>query len=279
MLKRIVLLLILAVFVSACAFTAPPAKKEAPGEPPATADPAIRAAQEIKNSFANFDGKAGVYAKNLASGATFSFNQDTVFPTASTHKLVVSLATYKYLYPNASQAKRKQYDEYVKKMITISDNPSFYAMLDEIEKIHPDALTKVLSDLKLVHTRIHSKEAFAKYGYHSVTTPYEMAVVFETIYNEQYLGHDRSAYLKENLSKTIFKDEIPRLMQTKVMHKTGELPGILTDVGIVDDGKNQILISAYTTPKKGSQQASAFIAQMSAKIYNVLRDKNGEAPK
>ncbi len=51
------------------------------------------------------------------------------------------------------------------------------------------------------------------------------------------------------------------------------------NVGIVDDGKNQILISTYTKPKKGSQQASAFIAQTSAKIYNLLRDKNGETPK
>lgn len=125
------MLLILAVFVSACSFTAPPAKKEAPAEPPPTADPAIRASQAIKNEFANFDGTAGVYAKNLTTGSIFAYNQDTVFPTASTHKLVVSLATYKYLYPTASQSKRKQYDEYVKKMITISDNPSFYAMLNE----------------------------------------------------------------------------------------------------------------------------------------------------
>ena len=273
------MLFIVAVFVGACSLAAPPAKKEAPGEPLPTADPIIRTSQAIKNEFANFDGTAGVYAKNLITGAVFSYNQDTVFPTASTHKLVVSLATYKYLYTAATPAKRKQYDEYIKKMITISDNPAFYAMLDEIEKNHPDALTKVLSDLKLTHTRIHSKEAFAKYGYHSVTTPYEMAIIFQAIHNEQYLGHEKSAYLKENLAKTIFNEEIPRFMESKVMHKTGELPGILTDVGIVDDGKNQILISTYTKPKKGSQQASTFIAQTSAKIYNLLRDKNGETPK
>lgn len=214
-----------------------------------------------------------MYAKNLVTGSTFTYNQDTIFPTASTHKLVVSLATYKYLYPSASEAKRKQYDDHVKKMITVSDNPSFYAMLDEIEAVHPDAMTKVLSDLGLTKTRIHSKEAFAKYGYHSVTTPHEMAVIFETIYREAYLGREKSAYLKENLGKTIFREEIPRFMKGKVMHKTGELPGILTDVGIVDDGKNQILISAYTTPRNGSDDASDFIAQASAKVYNLLRTK------
>lgn len=274
--QRIAVILILLLFVSACSFTAPPAKKEVP---PTTVDPGIRAGQEIKSDYTNFSGKAGVYAKNLNSGATFSYNQDAIFPTASTHKLVVCLATYKYLYDSATPAKQREYNQHVKKMITVSDNPSFYTMLEEIGKKHPDALTKVLSDLKLTHTRIHSREAFEKYGYHSVTTPYEMAVVFETIDKEQYLGHDKSAYLKDNLSKTIFKEEIPRYMQTKVMHKTGELPGILTDVGIIDDGRSRILISSYTMPKKGSQQASNFMATTSSKLYNLLRDKNGETPK
>jgi beta-lactamase class A len=274
MLPRLSLLLTIVLVLSACSF-APPAKKEAPADPPPATDPAGKLTAELQSDFARFDGKAGVYAKNLATGKTFAHNQDTVFPTASTHKLVVALATYKYLYGNASPAKQKQYDQNIKKMITVSDNPAFYEMLQEIETHHPDALTKVLADLKLVHTRIHSKEAFEKYNYHSVTTPYEMAVVFETIYNEQYLGHEKSAYLKHNLARTIFKEEIPRFMQTTVMHKTGELPGILTDVGIIDDGKNKILISAYTTPRKGSQQGSNFIANTSSKIYNLLREKNG----
>ncbi|MCX7780473.1 MAG: class A beta-lactamase-related serine hydrolase [Negativicutes bacterium] len=85
--------------------------------------------------------------------------------------------------------------------------------------------------------------------------------------------------IKDWLSKTIFKKEIPRFMETRVLHKTGELPGVLTDVGIIEDGKNAILISAYTTPKRGSEQGSNFIATSSAKIYNLLRDKNSDTPR
>ena len=154
----------------------------------------------------------------------------------------------------------------------LRDNPAFYELLDIIEAKQPDALTRVLTDLNLVNTRIHNREAFKKYGYHSVTTPYEMSLVFETIYNEVYLGKEFSSILKEELSNTIFQEEIPRFLQgKKVLHKVGELPGVQCDVGIIDDGQNVILISLYTTTKQPLPYASNFIADISAKIYNALK--------
>ena len=219
-----------------------------------------------------FSGKNGLYAKNIKTSQTYQFNQDDIFPTASTHKLLVALAVYKYLYSDALIEDKKRFDNNIKQMIAVSDNPAFYELLKDIEHKKPDALTRVLSDLNLVNTRIHSREAFQKYGYHSVTTPYEMAVVFETIYNEAYLGKEFSAILKDELSKTIFQQEIPRYMKNvKVLHKVGELPGVQCDVGIIDDGHDLILISAYTITKRPPPYASNFIADISDKAYNSLR--------
>lgn len=159
-------------------------------------------------------------------------------------------------------------------MIVTSDNPSFDSLVDEIEHTKPNALSQVLADLGLTKTMIHNKEAFQRYGYHSVTTPAEAAVVIETIYNEQYLGKDMSSILKEELAHTIYNKEIPRFMQNiKVMHKTGELPGVMCDLGIVDDGRDQILISIYTAAAKSNDEASNLIAQLSAYAYDHLRTK------
>lgn len=221
-----------------------------------------------------FNGEVGLFAKNLKTGASLSYYAEKVFPTASTHKLVVALAVYKYLYSDAPVEKKKQYDQQIKAMMVVSDNPAFYSLLREIEQTKPQALTQVLTDLGLIKTRIHSSEAFRQYGYHSVTTSAEMATVFETIYNETYLGAQMSAMLKEELAKTKFNTEIPRFMNNnKVMHKVGSLPGVLCDVGIVDDGRDVILISAYTTTKGTEEYASKFIADISAKSYNALRSK------
>jgi beta-lactamase class A len=252
---------------------APPNTGEAQNTSPAPASQDQKLANEVTSYMQRFEGKAGLYAKNLRTEETVALHEHEIFPTASTHKLVVALAIYKYLYAEATLEKKKQYDVAIKKMMTISDNPAFYELLREIEKKKPDALTQVLTDLKLTHTRIHSGEAFKQYGYHSVTTPYEMAIVFETIYREEYLGREMSAILKEELAKTIFREEIPRYMlNNKVLHKVGELPeGILCDVGIVDDGKDQILISAYTVTKRPPPYGSNFIANLAAKSYNALR--------
>jgi beta-lactamase class A len=186
---------------------------------------------------------------------------------------MVALAVHKYLYPTASAYKKELCDQQIEAMITVSDNDSFYALLEELDANKSDALNRVGKDLRLKRTQIHSEDAFKRFKYHSVTTPYEMAKVLETIHSDKYLGKQRSTQYKDQLANTIFNDEIPRFMLTKVMHKTGELDNVLCDVGVVDDGKDQILISVYTTTDREGPYASDFIANTAAKLYNVLRRK------
>ncbi|AJQ27910.1 serine hydrolase [Pelosinus fermentans] len=228
--------------------------------------------REIKNDLKQFDGRVGVFAKNLNTGRTIEFNQDEIFPTASTSKLVVALATYKYLYPQAGSAKASQYDQQIELMMTVSDNNAFQELLNEMDTNNQDVLTKTVKDLKLRKTQIHNKDAFQKYQYHSVTTPYEMGKVFEKIYTGKYLNKSKNGQLKDELANTIYNDEIPRYMQTPVFHKVGELDEILCDVGVIQDGHDPILISFFTTTADHTY-SSNFIASESAKIYNALRRK------
>jgi len=227
---------------------------------------------EIKADVKGFNGKVGVYAKNLKTGRTIEFNQEVIFPTASTSKLVVALATYKYLYPGVEIDKAHEYDQEIKLMMTVSDNDSFQELVDEINTNKKDALVKVVKDLRLRQTQIHSDNAFNQYGYHSITTPYEMARVFESIYMNKYLSKEKSELMKNELATSIFHDEIPRYMLTTVFHKVGELDGVLCDVGVVQDGHDPILISFYTDTTD-HEYSSNFIAMESAKLYNALRRK------
>ncbi|MCE5286107.1 MAG: class A beta-lactamase-related serine hydrolase [Pelosinus sp.] len=236
----------------------------------ATALAAAPLKTEIVTDLKGFQGSVGVFAKNLNTGKTIEFKQDDVFPTASTSKLIVALATYKYLYPNANADKIKQYDQDINAMITVSDNASFYELLEEMDDNNKEVLNKVIKDLRLSTTKIHNEEAFKKYQYHSITTPYEMAKVFEKIYTNKYLDKAKSQKLKDELANTIFHDEIPRYMQTAVLHKVGELDDVLCDVGVIQDGHDPILISFYTMTGDHTY-ASDFIAAESAKLYNALK--------
>ncbi|MBP2649857.1 MAG: hypothetical protein H6Q74_682 [Firmicutes bacterium] len=254
MVKKVAVLLISLMLYSVTAFAALPLNKE------------------IINDLKGFQGRVGVFAKNLNTGKKIEFNQDVVFPTASTSKVVVALATYKYLYPQAGPDKTKEYDQDIKLMITVSDNASFYELLNELDTKNKNALANVIKDFRLRDTRIHNEEAFQKYRYHSVTTPYEMARVFEKVYSEKYPDKEKSKQLKYQLANTIFHDEIPRYMETPVFHKVGELDEVLCDVGVIQDGHDPILISFYTITAD-HEYASDFIAAESAKLYNALRRK------
>jgi beta-lactamase class A len=229
--------------------------------------------KEIADDAKKFAGTVGIYAKNLKTGKYFAYNGDAVFPAASTAKLVVTMALYKYLYTNASQDKKNWYDQSVDDMIIVSGNDSYSAMLNEIDTVRPDALRRVEKDLGLKKTMTHNEDAFKRYKYHSVTTPYEMARVLENIFLERYLGKKKSTEVKDKLANTIFRDEIPRFMETPVYHKVGALDNLLCDVGIVDDGKDQILISVYTLTEQSEEYASDYIAKTAAKAYNALRRK------
>ena len=217
-----------------------------------------------------FEGTIGVYAKNLNTGKTITINDATIFPTASTSKLVVAMAVYKYLYPSADVELRDRYDEDIELMMRVSDNDSFYELLEMIDEENPTILSRVVSDLDLKNTQIHSKDAYQVYEYSSVTTPQEMAQVFEEIYRGGYLESKSTTQLKDWLANSVFHDELPRYLPGSVMHKIGQLDDVLCDVGVVDDGQNQILISIFTRTEWDEEYASDAIAELAASVYKEL---------
>lgn len=110
--KKLITLLLLTSFAfSACSFLQQPQQK--PSEnPQQVKQSANQPANEpietrIRRSIDRFNGEAGLFAKNLQNGKTIAVNENKIFPTASTHKLVVALATYKYLYTNVSADKKR----------------------------------------------------------------------------------------------------------------------------------------------------------------------------
>lgn len=226
--------------------------------------------KEIKDDLTSFNGKVGVFAKNLKTGKNYRFKDDEVFPAASTSKLIVSLAAYKYLYPAAPKEKKDEYDYGVNVMLTVSDNEYFSAFLSEFDDRNRNELSKTVKDLGLRKTQIHSESAFNRYQYHSVTTAYEMGRVLETIYRDKYIAKDKTLLMKQELRNSIFQDEIPRHMETPVVHKIGQLNNLLCDVGIIEDGHAPILVSVYTITDD-ERYASDFIAAIAAKLYNALR--------
>ncbi len=235
--------------------------------------PAAKEPQRAACSLATqFIGSAGIYAKNLKTGQVVSYNENQVFAAASTIKVPVSVVVYNHFYKDAEESQRHMYDVGVELMMTISDNDYFADFLDEIEeKMGSDAIRQNFAKIGLTQTTIRDAQSRQTYGYSNTTTAKDMALFFEQLYAGKLLPPDKTKFMTDALSHTIFPDELARYMQDRhVLHKIGELDNVLADVGIVEGPNGPILISIFTETELDSDYASDQIAALSACIYSRL---------
>lgn len=219
-----------------------------------------------------FAGSVGIYAKNLKTGQIYTFNADQVFAAASTIKVPVSVVVYRHFYKGADESQRQVYDAGVELMMTVSDNEYFEEFLNEIEeKVGSQAIRDHLSRIGLTNTTIRDDAARQTHGYSNTTTAKDMAVFFEQLYAGRLLSPDKTKFMTDALSHTIFPDELARYMQgRRVLHKIGELDDVLADVGVVEGPNGPVLISVFTETTLDSDYASDQIAAMSACVYSRL---------
>lgn len=265
------LALFLLIGIPLTSFAGTPLAK-APTPPVAIAQPTSSTALTDCPVSNRFTGAVGIYAKNLKTGQVITLKPDEIFAAASTIKVPVSIVVYKHFYEQADANTRNVYDTGVELMMTISENDYFADFLDEIEEtIGPEKIREHFSQLGMKHTTIRDSQARNAFGYSNVTTAQDIALIFEQLYLGKLLNPEKTAYMLDGLSHSIFPDELARYMQDrKVFHKIGELDDVLADVGIIEGPNGPILISIFTETPKDIDYASDYIAAMSACLYTRL---------
>jgi beta-lactamase class A len=219
-----------------------------------------------------FQGSVGVYAKNLKTGQVVTLNPDEIFAAASTIKVPVSIVVYRHFYDQADAITRRVYDTGVELMMTISENDYFADFLDEIETaIGPENIRQHFATLGMKHTTIRDSQARNAFGYSNVTTARDIGLIFEQLYRGNLLNAEKTNFMLDGLSHSIFPDEMARYMQDRrVFHKIGELDDVLADVGIVEGKNGPVLISVFTETPLDGEYASDYIAAVSACVYTRL---------
>ena len=112
-----------------------------------------------------------------------------------------------------------------------------------------------------------------------LTTPADTARLLELLATERIVTPGGSRQALDILARQQVNDRLPLLLPAgvQVAHKTGELSGILHDVGIVWTGKDRVVIAALTkaceTPLGkglGGGEASACIARIGRMVYDAV---------
>lgn len=232
-------------------------------------------------------GTYGLVIKNLKTGETYVYNENTQFTAASLYKLWVMAVVYEQINQgnlkenDSVSLSRGQIEEIqgfwqeevdqdayysvsdaIVQMIVVSDNDSAITLYTNIGE------AKIADFLKRNNFISSSFESPPK------TTPKDIADYLEKLYKGTIVNREYSNKMLELLFHQRLNDRIPKYLphQIRVAHKTGELDTFKHDAGIVELKDNDYIIVVMTeTPDP--QNAVEVTAQISKDVYDYFIQK------
>jgi beta-lactamase class A len=220
----------------------------------------------IRNEVMPFKGKVFVFAKNLDTGATYTYNGDERVRTASTIKIAVMIETFarvaegkakwtdelvltkaaRYsgsgILPELGDGLRLTLQDCVRLMMTLSDNTATNMVLDYLGT---DAVNERMNSLGFKATRImrrvggggESKEgkdpANKKYGL-GATTPHEMVQILEKLDRGEIVSKETSKEMLDLMKREQARYAIGRTTpEIPMASKYGALDALRSCVAIL----------------------------------------------
>jgi beta-lactamase class A len=114
-----------------------------------------------------------------------------------------------------------------------------------------------------------------------VSTPFEMMLLLEKIFRNQILDQKACESMLDILKRCQYFNAIPLFLpegKAIVAHKTGNLPGIRNDVGIIfpldQDNNSPFIISAFTRRLNKGVEGDLAIARISKAAFDIFTSAN-----
>ncbi len=247
-------------------------------------------------------GTVGLVIKDLQSGETLEWSPDARFPAASLIKIPILVEALRQAQldprmlservPVPSAAKVGGFGilkelpsvesasllDLLTLMIIISDNTATNFC---IERVGMAAVNDTIAALGLKTTVLQRKMmdmAARERGLDNFTSAGDVARLLELLATEKILSPQGCAQAIDILGRQQVNDRLPLLLpaEVKVAHKTGELPGIRHDAGILRWSSHQVLIAALSQdfPEPGGAlvggQGSLLIARVGQIVYQEV---------
>ena len=236
----------------------------------------------IRNEITPFKGKVFVFAKNLDSGATYTYNGDERVRTASTIKIAVMIETFarvaegtakwtdelvltkaaRYsgsgILPELGDGLRLTLQDAARLMMTLSDNTATNMVLDYLSSkdgLGTDAVNERMNSLGFKATRImrrvgsggESKEgkdpANKKFGL-GATTPHEMVEIVEKLDRGEIVSKEASKEMLDLMKREQARYAIGRTTpEIPMASKYGALDALRSCVAILYGKQGKIAMA------------------------------------
>jgi beta-lactamase class A len=221
-------------------------------------------AEEIRSIIRRAPGTLGVVVQD-PSGVVVDLGGERVVPSASTIKVLVLVAALRRVADGRSRlgdlldlpapadrvggsgpllalgsVTRLRLGELLELMVTLSDNDATNVVLDLVDRDEP---AMVAAELGLADTRLQRRMmdfAARDAGRENLTSARDLAALVAALRRGEALPPEQTREALEVLGRQQQRDGLPALLPPGVVcgNKTGELPGIRHDVGLLErDGR------------------------------------------
>jgi beta-lactamase class A len=261
-------------------------------------DPTWGQMQQSLNDVAdNYDGEVGIYIKNLKTGDVFEKHADQRFVTASLIKLPIMAAVFKAIQQNkisldsrimlrrrhlrdgsgymkwAQVGQRFRVSDILYQMITRSDNTACAIFIDLLGY---DSLNQSFEQFGLNVTRINptgmSLADHVNAQFDNYTTPREMGMMLEKIYDHQMVSDGASDLMLEIMKHTAAPTRLAKFLPKNwvLARKSGLLRKSCHDCGIVFTPKGDYVICVLTGNNANYKKAKGLIANIGQTAYGYM---------
>lgn len=240
--------------------------------------------------------EVGVIVKDLNNDKwILRFNENRIFQSASTIKIPIMIEVLRQIEQGkysldqkvrindkdkvkssiVTELSVKEYSilDLLSLMIIISDNTATNILIDLIGY---DDINNLLKSLDLENTKLSRKMMDFKAieeGRTNTTSPIDMAIIIESIYNNEVLNKEDSILALDIMKRQFHRDSIARYLpkSTLIANKTGELNGLNHDVGIVYSEKTNYMIGIFTESGEDNLTNKRLIGDISKLVYEYFQ--------
>lgn len=242
-------------------------------------------ARQVLEILRGVTARVGVAIKDLQTGRGVLIAPETEFPAASVFKVEVMYEVFKQRELGVlafdemlvltqrhvdfdlgtldrGAGSPIQLDDALERMITISDNSAAVLLTDRVGALN---INRDMAGLGLEHSRVLADDL--------VTSAYDMMLFMEMLARGQGVSPEASREMLQLLGRQRINDRIPRLLPpgTIAAHKTGNLPGVVNDVGLVSSPETTFAIAVLMADTPTEGLAANAIAEITAAAYRYFR--------
>lgn len=294
--KKLFLSFILLGFISA-----PAGISAGPSDPRAALRD--RFERDFRKTTESLDAVFGVVVQDLKTGETFAVNENLVVAQASVIKVPILVELYKQVDAGkidlhetvtvnsdsmvggsgilrrltAGKVSMTIRDLAVM-MIVLSDNTATNFLIDLVGM---ENVTDTMAELGFPETRLRRvmMDLQARNeNRENVSTPREAARLLEALHNAEILNAEHCADILDILaipkSGRISRDLPPG---TRVANKTGSIPGVVNDIGIVYAGERSFIVSAmasWNADRDAAENAIAEVSRLAFEYFSRLENSS-----